>query len=170
MLYNDCIEFSVSSWVQTHTIECWQGKGSPNITLKGKCGWIPVTCGLWINLAPFGDSDWYKSQGFFRIAGKAESLESLKFSAKSILMDVHMPSGMYDRILDTMNCELQHQRTLVFSAYYRILENMQKEEESWFDVVKFEVTESAASPRTTSHDRKRFSRKKMRGGISTLDD
>lgn len=142
MLYEDCIEFFASSWTQTHTIECETGFGSPHITLQGDCEGIPVTCALWIDQQPLGESYRNQSRGLFAVTGKMDSLNRVRSSTKRISMDVHISEDIYGGILDTLHRHQEAQRSLAFSAYSLMRENAQHVKQTWFEVLKFEVSES----------------------------
>lgn len=144
MLYNDCIEFFANSWTQMHVIECETGFCSPNVNLQGDCDGIPVTCSLWIDEEPLGDSYQNESRGLFKVVGETDSLDTLRSSAKKISMDVHMSADIYGRVVDALNRHRLTERSLAFGAYYLMREKPQTTTERWFDVLRFEVSESVA--------------------------
>jgi hypothetical protein len=55
-----------------------------------------------------------------------------------------MSGEMYNRIVDTLNRQQEARRSLTFSAYYLKRETTQNTKQYWFEVLRFEVTESVA--------------------------
>ena len=145
MLYEDCIEFFAKSWTQTHVVECESGFGSPHITVQGDCECIPVTCALWIDQQLMSDSHRNRSRGLFEVDGDTTVLSHLRKATKRILMDIHMPAEIYNRVLDTLNRQRGTLRSVTFSASYSKKERSAlNTNQQWFEVLKFEVSEAIA--------------------------
>lgn len=123
MLYNNAIEFNITTWRQSLETEFASGVESVHLSLTGYCEGVRVLCGIWHVKEPAEDSGRRDAHGSFETTQYAHSLSELRANASKARLDVFVSSEFYNRILGLLVRREGELEFLEFSVSYEIRDN-----------------------------------------------